>query len=46
MLWPRFSRQRRKLRPWSRYLTTWTAWNHLRTVAPLLSAILFMAALA
>jgi uncharacterized membrane protein len=31
---------------WSRYLTTWTAWNHLRTVAPLLSAILFMAALA
>jgi uncharacterized membrane protein len=30
---------------WSRYLSTWTAWNHLRTVAPLLSAILFMAAL-
>jgi uncharacterized membrane protein len=30
---------------WSRYLNTWTAWNHLRTVAPLLSAILFMAAL-
>jgi uncharacterized membrane protein len=30
---------------WSRYLSTWTVWNHLRTVAPLLSAILFMAAL-
>jgi uncharacterized membrane protein len=30
---------------WSRYLSTWTAWNHLRTVAPLLSAILYMAAL-
>jgi uncharacterized membrane protein len=30
---------------WSRYLNAWTAWNHLRTAAPLLSAILFMAAL-
>jgi uncharacterized membrane protein len=30
---------------WSNYLTVWTNWNHLRTVAPLLSAILFMAAL-
>jgi len=30
---------------WSSYLTLWTSWNHLRTVAPLLSAILFMAAL-
>ncbi len=30
---------------WSNYLTLWTSWNHLRTVAPLLSAILFMAAL-
>jgi uncharacterized membrane protein len=30
---------------WLRYLGSWTAWNHLRTVAPLLSAILFMAAL-
>ena len=30
---------------WSNYLTLWTNWNHLRTVAPLLSAILFMAAL-
>ena len=30
---------------WSNYLTLWTGWNHLRTVAPLLSAILFMAAL-
>ena len=23
---------------WSRYLTTWTAWNHVRTVAPLAAA--------
>jgi uncharacterized membrane protein len=30
---------------WSNHLTLWTNWNHLRTVAPLLSAILFMAAL-
>ena len=30
---------------WSNYLTVWTGWNHLRTAAPLLSAILFMAAL-
>jgi uncharacterized membrane protein len=30
---------------WSNYLSLWTNWNHLRTVAPLLSAILFMAAL-
>ncbi len=30
---------------WSRYLKIWTAWNHLRTVAPLLAAILFMTAL-
>jgi uncharacterized membrane protein len=30
---------------WSRYLTVWTGWNHLRTVASLLSAILFTAAL-
>ncbi len=30
---------------WSGYLSSWTAWNHLRTAAPLLSAILFMAAL-
>jgi uncharacterized membrane protein len=30
---------------WSRYLNVWTAWNHLRTAAPLLAAILFMMAL-
>ena len=30
---------------WSRYLKVWTAWNHLRTAAPLLAAILFMTAL-
>ena len=30
---------------WLRYLSSWTAWNHLRTAAPLLSAILFMVAL-
>ena len=30
---------------WSRYLNVWTAWNHLRTAAPLLAAILFMTAL-
>jgi len=30
---------------WARYLSDWTAWNHVRTVAPLLSAILFIAAL-
>lgn len=26
---------------WSHYLKTWTAWNHVRTVASLLAAILF-----
>lgn len=30
---------------WSRYLAVWTAWNHVRTLAPILSAILFTAAL-
>lgn len=30
---------------WSEYLGTWTFWNHVRTVAPLLSAILFTIAL-
>jgi uncharacterized membrane protein len=30
---------------WSRYLDVWTAWNHVRTVAPIVSAILFTAAL-
>lgn len=30
---------------WSRYLDAWTAWNHVRTVAPIVSAILFTAVL-
>lgn len=30
---------------WSRYLDVWTAWNHVRTLASMLSAILFTAAL-
>jgi uncharacterized membrane protein len=30
---------------WPRYVQTWTMWNHVRTVAPLLSTALFMAAL-
>ncbi|HEX6704387.1 MAG TPA: anthrone oxygenase family protein [Albitalea sp.] len=30
---------------WTRYLEVWTAWNHVRTVAPLVSAALFTVAL-
>jgi uncharacterized membrane protein len=30
---------------WPRYARTWTAWNHVRTVAPLASAALFTVAL-
>lgn len=30
---------------WSRYLDVWTAWNHVRTAASIVSAILFTAAL-
>ena len=30
---------------WARYLDVWTAWNHVRTLASILSAILFTAAL-
>jgi uncharacterized membrane protein len=30
---------------WTRYLTEWTFWNHVRTVAPLVSAALFIWAL-
>src|SRR5690606_4316215 len=30
---------------WSRYLSTWTAWNHVRTVAPLLAAVVLAATL-
>jgi uncharacterized membrane protein len=30
---------------WSQYLDRWTAWNTVRTVAPLVSAALFIAAL-
>lgn len=29
---------------WSRYLTEWTSWNHVRTVAPALAMLLFIAA--
>ena len=32
-------------RQWNRYVMTWTAGNHLRTVAPLASATLFAVAL-
>jgi uncharacterized membrane protein len=30
---------------WARYLRDWTFWNHVRTVAPLVSAALFIWAL-
>ena len=30
---------------WAKYLTNWTAWNHLRTVAALLATISFILAL-
>jgi uncharacterized membrane protein len=30
---------------WARYLRDWTYWNHIRTVASLASAVLFMLAL-
>jgi uncharacterized membrane protein len=30
---------------WPRYVQMWTMWNHVRTVAPLLSTALFIAAL-
>ena len=30
---------------WSRYLDVWTIWNHVRTLASILSAIVFTAAL-
>ena len=30
---------------WQRYLAEWTTWNHVRTVAPIVSAILLTAAL-
>ena len=30
---------------WSHYLDVWTAWNHVRTLASILSAILFTAAM-
>jgi uncharacterized membrane protein len=32
-------------RVWARYLSVWTAWNHVRTVAPLVSAVAFIQAL-
>lgn len=30
---------------WTRYLSEWTFWNHVRTIAPLVSAALFIWAL-
>ena len=30
---------------WARYLADWTFWNHIRTIAPSISAVLFIAAL-
>jgi uncharacterized membrane protein len=30
---------------WAKYLTDWTFWNHVRTVAPLAAAVLFSIAL-
>ncbi|MDP3745555.1 MAG: DUF1772 domain-containing protein [Phenylobacterium sp.] len=30
---------------WPRYLRVWTMWNHVRSVAPILSAILFILAM-
>jgi len=30
---------------WTRYLTNWTAWNHVRTVASFLGAVSFILAL-
>jgi uncharacterized membrane protein len=33
-------------RVWTTYLREWTAWNHVRTIAPLIAAGLFTAALA
>jgi uncharacterized membrane protein len=30
---------------WARYLAEWTAWNHVRTVAPLVALGLFVAAI-
>jgi uncharacterized membrane protein len=30
---------------WTRYLAEWTAWNHVRTAAPLAAAAAFMFAL-
>jgi uncharacterized membrane protein len=32
-------------RVWTRYLSVWTAWNHVRTVAPVVSAVGFILAL-
>jgi uncharacterized membrane protein len=32
-------------RYWADYLSTWTAWNHVRTVAPLAAAVMFAMAL-
>jgi len=31
---------------WAQYLTDWTWWNHIRTVASMLAFVLFIAAIA
>jgi uncharacterized membrane protein len=33
------------LREWQSYLSTWTAWNHVRTVAPLIGSVLLLVGL-
>ena len=30
---------------WTRYLSVWTGWNHVRTATPLLAAVSFLIAL-
>jgi uncharacterized membrane protein len=32
-------------REWQAYLVPWTAWNHVRTVAPLLGSVLMLVGL-
>ncbi len=32
-------------REWANYFSTWTAWNHVRTVAPLLGSVLMLVGL-
>lgn len=32
-------------RTWGRYLSVWTRWNHVKTAAPFVAALLFIMAL-